>query len=535
VARPLALAATVAAALLAVSGAGGAATQQTAKRGGTVVFGPVREPACLSPSCGGLGPGGGPAVGWIDEIVLPPAFVVGPDSSLRPRLVSRVSYTTTEPFTLTYHIRPEARWSDGIAVTARDFIFTDKVIRRYATDSSEPQLQVRSVSAVDAKTVRVVLGSRFAGWRALFWSVLPQHVLAGEDLAKTWVDGIDNPRTAKPIGSGPFLVQSWERGKQLTLVRNPEFWGPHTSYLDRIVIRFCREVCNAPRSDEVLDSLREGRVDFAFSRVTADAPELRRISGLRVLAAATNGWEHFDINRGAHPALQSKLVRRALIYGIDRVAIVRRLFAEIDPRYPLSNSAIFLNSSRYYTANWSAYRYRPTLARRLLEQSGCRRGSDGIEVCAGRRLSLRFLTTPGQAVRALTLQLVQAQLRRIGAEVVPVYGPGPQNDADVNLFTWFYAADLTGLKNIFGCGGSGNFTGYCQRLVTSDLDEADRILDADQRARVLSRADRRMAKDVPVIPLYQVPLVYAFRSSLRGIQPAPFDPFWNAEDWWLER
>ena len=42
-------------------------------------------------------------------------------------------------------------------------------------------------------------------------------------------------------------------------------------------------------------------------------------------------------------------------------------------------------------------------------------------------------------------------------------------------------------------------------------------------------------RDVPVIPLYQVPLVYAYRADLRGIDPAPFDPFWNAENWWLDR
>ena len=100
-------------------------------------------------------------------------------------------------------------------------------------------------------------------------------------------------------------MQSWAHGKQLTLVRNPNYWGSHTAYLDRIVIRFCREVCNAPQTDEVLDSLRQGRVHFAFSRDTTTASELRRISGVRVLAAATNGWEHFDISQAGHPALRS--------------------------------------------------------------------------------------------------------------------------------------------------------------------------------------------------------------------------------------
>ncbi len=533
-ARPLALVAALLAALLTVSGAGGAEAQ-TPTRGGTVVFGPVRELTCLSyaPSCI---TNASPALQGIYENVLPGAFIADAHFSQQPSLVSRVAYTTKTPFTLRYHIRPEARWSDGVAVTARDFVFTDTVIRRAATDPSEPHKHVRTVTPIDAKTVRVVLRSRYAGWRELFPVVLPRHALAGQDLAEIWAERIDNPNTGRAIGSGPFLVQSWERGKQLTLVRNPHYWGPHVAYLDRIVIRFCQEPCNAPSSDEVLDSLRQGRVDFAFSRDTTIAAELRRISGVRLLVGAANGWEHFDIDRAGNPALQSKLVRRALIYGIDRTAVVRRLFAEIDPKYPLSDSAIFLNTSRYYTANWRRYRYRPTLARRLLEQAGCRRGSDGIQVCAGRRLSLRFATSGGQQQRTLTLQLIQEQLRRVGVEVVPFFEGGAiAVDADVQLFAWFYAADPTGFKSIFGCGGSLNFTGYCQRLVTSDLDDADRILDAGQRARVLNRADRRIAKDVPVIPLYQVPLVYAFRTNLRGIDPAPFDPFWNAENWWLDR
>ena len=531
-ARRLVLTAVLLAALLPVSGAGGV-DAQTPKRGGTVVFGPVREPACLSPFRTACRNDASPAFTWIGENVLPPAHIRGSDFTLRPRLVSNVEYTRTPPFTLTFHIRREARWSDLVPVTARDFVFTHDVIRRVvARDSGDIHLQVRSVRKVDAKTVMVVLRSRNADWRSLFWTVLPRHALAGQDLAEIWDDEIDNPKTGRAIGSGPFLVQRWERGKQLTLVRNDRYWGPHVAHLDRIVIRFCRQVCNAPPGDEVLERLRQGEVDFAFARDTLIVSDLRRIPGIRVVAAPSNGWEHFDIRAvpGSHPALMDKRVRRALIYGIDRVAIVRRLFGEIDPKYQPSDNAIFLNTSRYYRANWGHYRYRPALARRLLSQAGCRRGSDRIYICAGERLSLLVRTSGGQPVREQTLQLAQGQLRDAGIEVVPYFGGG---DADLALFAWFYFGEPVGFKDLYGCGGSQNDTGYCQRLVTNDLDQADRILDADQRARVLNRADRQMAKDVPVIPLFQVPLMFAYKVGLRGIDPAPFDPFWNAEDWWL--
>ncbi|MEP7225284.1 MAG: ABC transporter substrate-binding protein, partial [Actinomycetota bacterium] len=111
------------------------------------------------------------------EKILEPAFFVGPDFSWRPRLVSNVSFTKKPPFTLTYRIHPWARWSDGVPVTARDFVFTlrTKIARKAELPDYEKPLvdRVRSVEAVDRKTVRVILRSRFAGWRGLFGNVLP--------------------------------------------------------------------------------------------------------------------------------------------------------------------------------------------------------------------------------------------------------------------------------------------------------------------------------------------------------------------------
>ena len=80
-----------------------------------------------------------------------------------------------------------------------------------------------------------------------------------------------------------------------------------------------------------------------------------------------------------------------------------------------------------------------------------------------------------------------------------------------------------------------NVHGYCQRLVTKDLDQAGRILDPAERARALNRADAQMAKDVPFLPLYQAPVFRAYRSTVHGVTANLFFPIWNAENWWRER
>ena len=219
----------------------------------------------------------------------------------------------------------------------------------------------------------------------------------------------------------------------------------------------------------MLEGLRGGELDFAYTQDPSFVSELRRLPGVRVFHTTLDRWEHIDIRQGAggHPALRSKLVRRALAYGIDRVAIVRRLYAELDPGFRPSDSAIFLGSHASYRPNWNAYRYRPAESRRLLEQAGCRRGADGIYSCAGRRLELRLVTPAGASHRIRTIELVQTQLRRAGIEVETQFAPAavlfpkilPSGDFDLAFFARLSGFSAGEMKSVFGCDAFRNFTG----------------------------------------------------------------------------
>ena len=204
--------------------------------------------------------------------------------------MSSVTFTRKPPFTLTYRIQPRASWSDGVPVTAGDFVFTLRAMIAGKDEldpvSREVVEQVRSVSAVGKRTVRVVLRGRHAAWRTLFGNVLPRHALAGEKLADIWTDGIVNPKTGRPIGSGPFLVERWERGEQLTLVRNPRYWG-RRAYLDRLVLRFRVE------GTEPVEWFRRGELDIAWSFSPHPA------SSLRYVKKASGSSRHLPARRGS--------------------------------------------------------------------------------------------------------------------------------------------------------------------------------------------------------------------------------------------
>jgi peptide/nickel transport system substrate-binding protein len=511
------------AALLAVPGSGAQAPQ----RGGTLVLGGYLEPACLGPrpDCD-LGP--------LSAIVLEGAFKVKGGRWV-PALVERVT-PTDDPLTFDYHIQPEARWSDGTPVTTADFLFTHRVWRSVGLEHVDAGLWA-GVRPLGRKSFRVTLASRSSSWRAYPTFVLPSHALEGEDPATVWRTRIDNPKTGAPmIGTGPFLVGRWERGKQITLVRNPRYWGPRTAYLDRVVVRF-------EQGTAAVEPFLRGEIDV-FPAFPDDAlPRLQGVPDIKVRVYPGTGREQLAIRvgPGGHPALRNKLVRRALAYGIDREAIARELRRSLAPGVKRLDNLLFLSQQPGYRANWSRYRYRPATARQLLEEAGCGRGSDGVYVCGGARLSLDVVTTVGNLRRQRALELIGRQLREVGVEIVPRYSPAlftqilPSGRFDIALFalTSDWPEDVP--HSAYRCQGDANFTGYCSRLVTRDLAQLASIIDFARLAEVANDADRKLAVDVPAIPLFQSASRDAIRRRVRTPTPDSFPFHLNLEDWWLAR
>ena len=539
--RPLlVLVAVVVTAVVAAAPVAGV-PELTPKRGGTLV---ISRPAFSEPGCLNLF-----TCNEVDDPslsqTLEGAFEVGPDLVPRPNLVSSVT-TDRNPPSLTYHIRPEARWNDGVPVSARDFQFTQEVFARHYEDPDGSYVLVRSTRVLDAKTFRVVLRRPFAAWRNLYSMVLPRHALVGQDVTKIWADRVDNPKTGQPIGSGPFLVSRFERGKQIVLVRNSHYWGPHVAYLDGIVDRFI-----TPDPRDPLAPVLDNHIDFGLTLgggavISADeAREIRKLPGWRATAWPVPAIEHFTfrVGPGGHPALRLKLVRQALAYGIDRVAIAREIQQDVPAsiRKP-TDSTVFLPAEGFYQPTWRRYRYSVAKARTLLEQAGCRLGSGGIYECAGEPMRLRLVTSAGAPARQRIVELATAELRAVGVEVEPVYAPVnvfidqmlPNGDFDIALFSWGGLTDATRVWPDVLCGEAQNFGGYCSRLVARDA-EQNVIGTPEARARALNHLDTKLANAAPVLPVVQQAYRAYYRSNVHGLVfgGSQFEFGQNSEDWWL--
>lgn len=510
--------------------------------GGSIVFGHEQEPAILNNA---LVEGNLLATSIVTRQLLLGAYRVTPDFEYVPELIDGEAEAEGgedgEPFTVTWNILEEAAWSDGTPITADDFQFTYDTVMNEEFDivSREGYDQITETEVVDDKTWRATFEEPFAPYRTLFGtiSVLPAHVLEGEDFDTVWNDGIVDPATGEPIASGPFQFEEWERGQQITIVRNEGFWG-EPAILDQITFRYIEE------TPTLVQQIRGGEINIFDPQPQVDLiAQLEDIDGVEVQSDAGPQWEHIDFNFD-NPALANQYVREAFIRGIDREAIVEQLVTGVNPDAGVLQNTIFMENQEQYEPHWDMYEYDPEAAIALLEDNGCTRDGEGdIFECDGEELSFRYVSTTGNERRELMFEIVQSYMADIGIELnadfsEPAQSLGtqlPEGDFDIINFGWIGSPDPFGGDTIFMCDGALNYNGYCNEEVTELIASNVTMTDEDERWATYNEADELIAADVPLIPLFQTPQTLAYEDTLGGVRvnATQWGPTWNASEWFL--
>jgi hypothetical protein len=250
--------------------------------------------------------------------VLRGAFLYTPSLKYRPDLISRYKLQT-RPMRVTYYIRKNAHWSDGVPVTGKDWKFTwQTAVNKKYEDHIDPLgwEDIKSVTG-NGKVVKVTFKRNFAPWRGLFSYILPRHALAGEDMLTAWNDCICNPKkNNQPIGNGPFLMTRFDRGSGVTLTRNNRGWHGKKAKLSSIVFRFITN------TNSEIQAIRSGEVDAIYPQPQLALADLRSQAGLKVVSHLSLSWEHIEIQQGpkGNPLAKQTWLRQALITALNRDA-----------------------------------------------------------------------------------------------------------------------------------------------------------------------------------------------------------------------
>jgi peptide/nickel transport system substrate-binding protein len=431
---------------------------------------------------------------------------------------------------VTWQLRSGIRWHDGAPFTSKDVAFTVATINSpdYNPESTEGFDLIESVATPDDLTAVVTYENVYAGYQDQFWrGALPSHVLEGKDV------NAFPEYDRRPIGTGPYKVKEWRTGQHLLLERNEEYWRG-APRIREILFRFL------PSSNTRVNQLRAGEVHVVDNVPLDKLDELEGVEGLELSRTMANSYAHVALNLKEVPAFRDLRVRQAIAHAIDRRAIAEDVLEGVVTVV----DSVIQPMSWAFDPRVTFYPYDPAKAKALLAEAGYRdENGDGIVEKDGAPLSFPGTTRSGHAEWELVLQVVQAQLRAVGVGMeirnyeptllgelwfggkLPFFLSAWTLPADPEI-TLFFASDRTPPRG-------RNIYYYENDELTRILYSSDRTVDREKRKELLFEAQRIVAREAPVIPLYNRTIVSAFPAALRNVKPNPTNAglFWNVHAW----
>ena len=475
-------------------------------------------------------------------------------------------------------LRQDVPWADGEPFTADDVLYTWQLMMNPQSGfDTTVEDKLKSVDRLDDYTVQFTYLSS-AEARALdperyrdlgdnpvvdplyafglydAPAIYPRHklreIIGDDPRHNRQIGALDISAFAKnPIGTGPFVLASWEPGTALTFTSRgaalPQRLGKPA--LDSIVFRI------VPDKNESLTGLSAGQLQVVAqdSLDASDAPVLDTLPGVQAHYTAGNAWEQLTFNLD-NPILSDPAVRQAFAEGIDREALNATALA----------GKAELAAGQVPSWSWafdpaiSSSEYSPSTANQLLDRAGwIRSGADGIRTKNGQRLSLSYWTTPASFRPALVSMIVD-QMAQVGVELKPetissstlfdTSGASPQSlvnrQFDVVEFAWvssydpgsdalwtLAAANVPSRTNGFQGGNYGDYKNPRNEVLLGQLQNS---LDPAFRRIALHEAQAIWQSDLPVLPLLLRPITTATH-GLVNYRPTPAGAgeTWNVEQW----
>lgn len=436
--------------------------------------------------------------------------------------------------TITLYLRKDARWSDGVPLTAADWLFTYSAVRnprnnvktRYGWDD------IASARAPDKYTL--VISLKRPSVQALgiltmagaAYPPLPAHILAKlPDLNAA-------PFNSLPISSGPFVLKSWNRGSSLVFEPNPYYFRGR-AHLNKLIWEII------PDTNTLFNELQTHEIDVYRGVSASEIARLPQIDGITVLHRTVANWRHLDFNTSV-PQLHDPRVRRAIAYGIDWKRIN-------DTVYHGYNR---LGVSDIYPQSWAApnlppYAFDPKLSRTLLQSAGWAMGKDGVLHRGALAMHLTISATSSAKTNEESEVVMQSMLKALGVDVTIRNYPsslmfaqnGPlytgKYDLDWSVDTNGPDPENAGSWNSAFIPPNGSNTVWLRDpIVDRTSSAAAATYDEVERKALYQREEERLRELMPFVCFYWETSYYGVNSDLRNFKPAAFlTDGWNAWEW----
>ncbi|MEZ8346799.1 ABC transporter substrate-binding protein [Vibrio splendidus] len=421
------------------------------------------------------------------------------------------SWETTDNKTFTFHLRKDAKWSNGDPVTAEDFVYSwqravdpataspyawymeyTKMVNAKDIVAGKKDKSELGVKAVDANTLVVELDTAVPYFVMMMGhtTMKPVHQATVEKFGDQWT------KPGNFVGNGAFSVDKWVVNERLVLKRNDQYWNNDKTVLNKVTF--------LPIENQVAEMNRflSGEIDFTNELPTEHFKRLKKEYAEDVSVAGNLCTYYYIFNTKKAP-FDDVRVRKAISYAIDRNIVSDAILAQGQkPAYFLTPEITAGFNPELPAYGKMSQKERNEEAVRLLEEAGY--GKDNP-------LNFNLLYNTSENHKKIAVALGSMWKKTLGLKVTlenqewkTYLSSKDSGDFEVARAGW--CGDYNEASSFLTLMKSNNTTGG----VHYDSAEYDQIIDkalnstsAEEREALYLEAEALMAKDMPIAPIYQ--------------------------------
>ena len=465
---------------------------------------------------------------WIFE-----ALITYDNTTLEPKPKIAESWDISEDhLTYTFHLRKDVKFTDGVPLTAHDVKFTYDKMMDPATDCAHYRhmyQDVESVEALDDYTIQFKSNGPYFRHLIVFGllRILPEHIYGKGDIN-------NHPNNREPIGSGPYIFESWETGRQVTLVRNENYWGKKP----RILKRVFKIIADDNAAFQVFES---GEID-AIDDIPKEAWTTRMTKPS--FTAKFNKYAFYQPQytyigwNSEKPQFKDKRVRIALTQLLDRELILETIWQGLGKTI---TGPQFIDSPEYNT-EVKAWPFDPKQAKALLDESGwIDSDGDGIRDKDGVSFEFEIIYGSGRPHTEQLLTYYQEELKRASIKIIlhplewaTFLESATKGDFEAYTAGWIlplYPDPFSTWHSSQTMEGGYNRVWFENSEVDKLIEDARIEFDRDKRIKLYHRLHEILHDEQPYTFLFCSNELYALDKRFHGINVYPYGL--DSEEWWV--
>ncbi|MGH3918917.1 MAG: ABC transporter substrate-binding protein [Pseudonocardiaceae bacterium] len=494
----------------------------------------------------------------LNQVLVDPFIVDGNGKFLlNSDVLVSAELTSKDPQVVTYKIKPNVTWSDGQPWNCDDFYLAwlaGSGKSPYFIPATTRGYERATAECRDDNTFVETYQSPYADWQRNYvqHAILPAHILEREtgiaditalnpqsapaDLKKAgdfWNSKWTGFNATTMPGSGPYQIDSSTPGTQTVLTHN-KAWVGNPGGPERIVLTY---VADGTAAVAGLQDQQFGVVQPPADPLLAD--RLRALENQGVIFEARGGptVDHLDLNL-ASALFKDPVVRTAFAQCVDRNKLVDELVRGVLPQTQPLGSLASLPGDAVYDDLYSEKMVADSQkAQVTLERAGWVLGRDGVYSQGNQRLSFS-ISHDASPDHARAVELIRTQCRQAGMEIADGATPGGLGEAlargtfDVALTTSSRTPRVGSLADRYATKGRFNYQNYTNPEVDAALGVAQTEYAESTQTAALRKADRLLADDLVSLPLYQIPIMWAYTNNIDSVyRHGSSGVTWNANEW----